>query len=82
MTKKTQIIGYKDYKDEVGNIVKIPIVLCTHRTDNFPEGLQFYCDFCKKNHLHGEGEGHRVAHCHNENSPFEKTGYILQKTKK
>ena len=43
--------------------------------------LTFYCEYCKQEHLHGEGTGHRVAHCHytdQSQSPFLEHGYILQ----
>jgi hypothetical protein len=70
--KKTIIIGYK----EIGQY-KIPIIQTEWRTD-FPFGVKFYCDFCKKVHTHGEGAGHRAAHCHNQNSPYGNSGYILQ----
>lgn len=26
-------------------------------------GNKFWCPFCKRWHFHGEGDGHRVAHC-------------------
>ncbi len=70
--RKTIILGYEKCGDE-----QIPIVECIPRTD-WPDGLRFYCVFCNKYHLHGDGEGHRVAHCHNGDSPFDKTGYILK----
>ena len=41
----------------------------------------FYCPACKKLHVHGATNGHRVYHClfhGNPNSPFEKTGYIIK----
>lgn len=40
-------------------------------------GLQFYCPFCKRFHLHG-GDGSKSAHCDSE-SPLRNTGYVLQK---
>ena len=55
----------------------IPIVYCTHRKD-YPQGLEFFCIFCGRVHKHGSGEGHRVAHCTNNFSPFKKTGYYLE----
>lgn len=36
-----------------------------------------WCDFCSRWHYHGNGDGHRVAHCTTVNSPYRKTGYIL-----
>jgi hypothetical protein len=41
--------------------------------------LTFWCDYCNKEHLHGRGEGHRIAHCHGGKSAFEKKGYYLNK---
>lgn len=77
MEKKTIILGYKKCEG-----VLIPIIECIHRKD-CPKGLRFYCVFCKREHLHGEVEGYRHAHCHNEQSPFNKKGYFLKlKTEK
>lgn len=46
-----------------------------------PEGgLMFWCPYCKKWHYHGIGEGHRNAHC--DDSPFNKTGYIIKRLTK
>jgi hypothetical protein len=36
---------------------------------------RFYCPNCKKEHHHGIGPGHRIAHC--SKGPFKKTGYFL-----
>lgn len=50
-----------------------PVVLCkVTRT-----GWIFWCDFCRKDHTHSIGPGHRVAHCHNYQSRFYATGYVL-----
>ena len=74
--KKTIILGHMFQKSKEFGDKNIPIILCEKRTDiNF--GMKFYCDFCKTNHLHGDGDGHRAAHCHNQNSPFDVTGYII-----
>ena len=49
--------------------------------------LVFYCQACWRNHYHGSGgpekpfgfgNGHRVAHCHNPDSSYGDTGYILR----
>jgi hypothetical protein len=50
--------------------------------------LTFYCEYCKKEHLHGRGNGHRAAHCFyvrygaygkkiETHSPFLEGGYYL-----
>lgn len=54
----------------------IPTILAKPRTDHI-EGWQFYCRYCRRNHLHGEGLGHRQAHCSDPNSPYKLSGYIL-----
>lgn len=41
--------------------------------------LSAWCPYCAKFHNHGAGEGHRIAHCTEEHSPFKQTGYILKK---
>lgn len=53
-----------------------PVVKCLPRRD-FAGGLEFWCPFCKKWHIHGRGEGHRVAHCE-PSSPYYEHGYILK----
>ncbi|MHA1867427.1 MAG: hypothetical protein ACTSXD_05120 [Candidatus Heimdallarchaeaceae archaeon] len=73
---KTIILGYKKIQGK-----NIPVILCEKRKD-IPEGMKFYCEFCKRWHLHGKGEGHRAAHCFNSDSPYENTGYILTLNKK
>lgn len=46
--------------------------------------LVIWCDFCKRWHRHGSGgptmgagNGHRVAHCGSQRSPYFRTGYVL-----
>jgi hypothetical protein len=36
----------------------------------------FRCPYCRKDHYHGAGEGHRNAHCYDE-TPVSKTGYYV-----
>lgn len=57
--------------------MKTPIIKCFPRP-GFNGGLMFYCPFCQKWHLHGIGNGHRVAHCTNQESPLKENGYILK----
>ena len=54
-----------------------PVVKALPRIDGV-DGLMFWCPFCKRWHLHGAGEGHRAAHCFNEESPLDKRGYVLK----
>jgi len=56
---------------------EIPTIFAIPRTD-YPEGLKFYCGYCKRWHLHGGMEGHRVSHCQ-MNSPLYERGYYLKK---
>jgi hypothetical protein len=39
--------------------------------------LIVYCEHCRDYHFHGVGDGHRIAHCHVESSPYRQTGYTL-----
>ena len=48
-----------------------------HRQNRPHGGLQVWCKYCNRNHLHGFGYGHRVAHCPDPDSPYRTTGYIL-----
>jgi|SRR5258708_399552 hypothetical protein len=43
----------------------------------------FTCPHCRTKHLHGNGPGHRVAHCIKPGSPFAATGYwIIRKQRR
>jgi hypothetical protein len=38
----------------------------------------FYCGYCKRDHVHGAGEGHRTSHCKAPESPYcEEDIYIV-----
>src|SRR5699024_4810612 len=39
--------------------------------------LRVWCRYCAEHHHHSPEDGHRAAHCRNENSPFKQTGYII-----
>ena len=54
-------------------------------------GLAVWCKYCTRWHMHGQGVGHRVAHCHGLTSlcgsytsptPYQETGYILMPNSK
>lgn len=60
-------------------IKKVPIVLAIERDEK--GNLSTWCQYCRKFHHHGIGEGHRDAHCFEEDSPYIRTGYILKKMK-
>jgi hypothetical protein len=66
--KRTEILGYHEGR---------PIVKAYPEQDT--GFLTFWCDYCKREHLHGMGNGHRVAHCSSSSTttPFHKTGYYL-----
>jgi len=36
------------------------------------------CDHCDAWHWHGPLEGHRIAHCHDPESPYEARGYNIR----
>jgi hypothetical protein len=59
---------------------KLPVVKCRVRkcSDGRTE-WKFWCPFCRCEHTHGAGPGHRGAHCHDAQSPFLDGGYILEK---
>ncbi len=50
-----------------------------YRLRSSPMHLAFWCPWCRDVHLHGAaaGDGHRVAHCDVESSPFRDGGYHL-----
>ena len=46
--------------------------------------LIVWCAHCRCWHAHGrsnggsDGDGHRVAHCHKPNSPYDRSGYFIR----
>ncbi|MBT9146547.1 MAG: hypothetical protein DDT32_00281 [Syntrophomonadaceae bacterium] len=40
--------------------------------------LSVWCPHCTQWHHHGQGDGHRLAHCHKPGSPFKGIGYTLR----
>ena len=65
----------KETGDEI-DAQGFPILDAYDRLDGY--GLAVWCRYCRKWHVHGHGSGHRVEHCHIEDSPYRKTGYILR----
>jgi len=55
----------------------IPVIKCLPRILIYGYGMKFWCSYCKKWHLHGIGNGHRVAHC-NFSSPLHDHGYKIK----
>lgn len=51
----------------------IPVI----KAQRTQHGFQFRCDWCETIHSHGQGEGHRAAHCEKPGSPYKDTGYVL-----
>lgn len=63
---KTPILGYVD---------GIPVIYA--KIEKNGSQCSFYCEYCRKYHRHGIGEGRRLSHCINENSPFKDREYYL-----
>ncbi|EEM92710.1 hypothetical protein bthur0013_59400 [Bacillus thuringiensis IBL 200] len=55
----------------------LPVLLAYERDES--GNLAVWCPYCACWHLHGQGDGHRMAHCQNRRSPFKKTGYVIKK---
>lgn len=51
-------------------------VLLLERIPGSPHG-RAWCPWCRIHHHHGYVEGHAVAHCDDQNSPFDRSGYYL-----
>lgn len=64
---------------KANRIRDLPVLAATER--NLTGDLSVWCPFCKCWHHHGAGEGHRVAHCTNLDSPFRESGYIVKRVK-
>ena len=48
--------------------------------DTFVDGSTYWlvwCEHCQIWHRHGPAEGHREAHCTDQDSPYWETGYNL-----
>lgn len=54
----------------------VPVLIGIKYNNKYGKGLKFWCPFCRNWHHHGEGLGHRVAHC-GKDTPFKETGYFL-----
>jgi len=50
---------------------------CLPRADLL-DGMRFWCPYYKKWHNHGKGEGYRIAHCTNPESPLKTHNYIIK----
>jgi hypothetical protein len=53
----------------------VPVYECKRKGDQFI----FFCPKCEKTHYHAPEEGHRVAHCNNDN--HHPDGYYLMEKK-
>lgn len=61
---------------------KLPVLMCREvppRRRGSVASWECWCPFCACYHVHGDGPGHRVAHCNDPASPFRNTGYVLKK---
>jgi hypothetical protein len=66
----------------------LPKIPCTSSVRDGVHLLTFTCDYCtegrgarKRKAIHQHGGptgGHRLAHCHDPNSPYLARGYILE----
>lgn len=53
---------------------RIPSLLAVRDSDTT---VRVFCRYCSRWHVHGDGGGHRVAHCQADDSPYRDTGYFL-----
>ncbi len=75
--QRTQIIHY------YGKIPLIKVERTPEWDNDRVKRVRFWCDHCNCYHTHGAFEnvrfqGHRSAHCHVRNSPFNLTGYYME----
>lgn len=58
---------------------RLPAYPYPFKYDSGKTGLRIWCCWCDRWHYHGDGYGHRAAHCHAQNpaSPYNDTGYML-----
>ena len=83
--KRRQVLGHRyvggvdpENRDaDWADLADVPPVLEAYdRHDGC--GYAVWCRHCKVWHYHGHGEGHRVAHCHDPESPYHRPGYTLR----
>jgi hypothetical protein len=82
MKKKIQKTPVIRYEDEYPVILVEAAPVPRGSGIKEPYQVRFWCEHCGKYHLHGWRDrtthpGHRNAHC-SVNSPFYRTGYILE----
>ncbi|MGI9118787.1 MAG: hypothetical protein ACR2G7_01430 [Acidimicrobiales bacterium] len=53
---------------------QMPVLAGHPREDGL--GLKVWCRWCDCWHVHGDGSGHRVAHCGGD-TPYAETGYLI-----
>jgi hypothetical protein len=63
--RTTPVIGWRD---------GVPIIAAAAVGDQ----LRFWCEHCGAMHVHGGGDGFRMARCSDSGSPLRRTGYILK----
>jgi len=59
----------------------MPVMLCEPVRPRRWRGVwlwRFKCPHCRVYHHHSAMPGHRTRHCTREDSPFERTGYVLR----
>jgi hypothetical protein len=82
-SKGTELMIDSDYSDLLPSGLRIPTVFACR--DESGQALRFFCRFCGRYHSHGRhpdepvgaSDGHRVAHCFVEDSPYLDTGYFI-----
>lgn len=68
--KNIQVVEYEKEGEQSWAVLR-------RDTENSKTG---YCPFCGKRHIHGLGDGHRVAHCiSGNNEAYAKDGTVLYK---
>lgn len=69
------------YPDILPKGDRMPTVFAS--SDGSGEAMRWFCRYCGRYHTHGAypevgaADGHRVAHCIAEDSPYLKTGVII-----
>jgi hypothetical protein len=56
--------------DTIPTLEAMPVDGCTDQ-------WKVWCQYCETFHFHGAIDGHRVAHCHTDSSPYKRSGYII-----
>lgn len=76
-----QQIDLDQWKRSIPMKNSVPVLLGFNRSKS-DNSLMVWCPYCSEWHNHGNEQGHVIAHCTKNQSPFKETGYRIKKVTK